>query len=78
MAEYSCTSGVGEVTASTPFRMNALPDMWSTQEVMSMARAVSAGFTKLQPMPPNIIFTSSIASAEPTAGSHSGTPAGRL
>ena len=43
-----------------------------------MARAVRAGFTKLHPMPPKSILTSTMASTAPTAGIHKGTETGRL
>ena len=43
-----------------------------------MARAVSAGLTKLLPSPPKIIFTSTMASSVPITGIHTGTLTGRL
>ena len=52
--------------------------MWEGQLVSSTARAASAGFRKLWPMPPNSCLTMMIANTLPISGIHSGTLAGRF
>ena len=52
--------------------------MWEGQLVSSTARAASAGFRKLWPMPPNSCLTTMMAKALPISGIHSGTLAGRF
>ena len=48
------------------------------QEASSTARAVSAGFMKLEPMPPNSSFTMMMAKAEPTMAIHQGADGGQV
>ena len=71
------TSGVAEETASTPFGTAVAATVFEKAIIINTL-AVTAGFAKFCPIPPNMHLTMIIANTAPTATCHNGIVTGRL
>ena len=69
-------SGVAEVTTSETGSINLVIE--DGNETNITIRAAIAGLAKLQPIPPNICFTTIIAKTLPIAACHKGNVGGRF